>query len=124
MEMPVQFVYADDALEYMFDKLTQPKELTKLQLLLQSGISIEAVTNTLLFTGVATGKWTVDLALLMYQVVFWQIEAIAKLKKIKYTHKNVDIEHEKFLSNFTNLLNTPEEAPEPEKKSAIFKGLL
>lgn len=126
MQHPPQFPNLNDALEYVWDKFTNPKHATRIILLLKSGVPVEYIVNTVLFQGVATGSWTVDVALLMYQVVYWQIESIAKLKKIKYKGKNPDVKQNDFLSQFTDMLNKPNESvPDPTAPStpSIFKGL-
>lgn len=121
MEHPPQFANPEDALEYLWDRLTIPKQATKLLLMLKKGVPIEFIVNTVLFEGVIQGKWTPDLALLMYQVVIWQVETIAKKKGVKYTLRNDDPQYDDFLSQFTDLLEKPEEvAP---KKASVFKGL-
>lgn len=121
MEMPPQFPDPNDALNYLWDKFTHPKQATRLILLLKKGAPVEAIVNTVLFEAVAQGKITVDVALVIYQVVYWQIEIIAKTKKVKYTTKNPDTKQDEFLAQFTDLLNEPEEQ---ETKPSIFKGLM
>lgn len=127
MEHPPQFTNPNDALEYLFGRFTSPKQATKLILLLKKGVPVEYLVNTLLFEGIAQGKWTVDVALLMYQVTYWQIESIGKLKGIKYKGKNNDPKHDDFLSQFVDLLDNtdtpPSETSSVPAKTSIFKGL-
>ena len=52
-------------------------------LLLKSGVSIEALTKGILFSGFAEGKWTPDLAVLLAEIVFNQIMAIGMKAKIE-----------------------------------------
>lgn len=124
MEHPPQFPDPQAALEYVWTQFTNPKHATRVILMLKKGIPVEFITNTVLFQGVMAGKWTVDTALLMYQVVFWQIESIAKLKKIKYQGKNVDVQQQQFLSQFVDLLDKPDTAvPTATPTPSLFKGL-
>lgn len=120
MEHPPQFTDLEDALEYVWKRFTSPKHSLNVVLLLKKGMTVEYIVNTIMFQGVAQGKWSVDLALLMYQVVFWQVEAIAKLKKINYKGKSPDVKQNEFLSNFVDLLEEPREASVP---LSIFKGI-
>lgn len=122
MEHPPQYADVNDALEYVWDKFTNPKHATRIILLLKRGVPVEYIVNTVLFQGVMTGKWTVDAALLMYQIVYWQIESIAKLKKIKYTGKNPDVKQDEFLSQFVDMIK-PEGDTAQQDSSSIFKGL-
>lgn len=123
MEHPAQFTDVNDALEFLFTKLTLPKQATKLILLLKKGTPVEYIVNTVLFEGVMQGRWTVDVAMLMYQVVFWQVESIAKFKGVKTTLFNDDPQHEDFLSQFVDLLEEKPSTPAPQKQSP-FKGLM
>lgn len=125
MEHPPQFAKVEDALEYIWDTITTPKYTTQLLLLLKKGMPVEYIVNTVLFTGVAKGAFTVDTALLMYQIVFWQVENIAKLKGVKYEKFNPDVKQEEFLSQFVDLLDEPA-APKAtlSPKSNLFKGLM
>ena len=52
-------------------------------LLLHSGVSVEALTKGVLFSGFTEGKWTPDLAVLLAEIVFNQILAIGMKGKIK-----------------------------------------
>ncbi len=97
IEHPPLFVHLDDALEYMWDKLHKKKALIQLEGLLKSGVPAEALARTMLYQGMCDSKWTVDLALLMFQTVIWQIEAIAKLKGMKIKSFNEDKDYNTFM---------------------------
>lgn len=122
MEMPAQFSDPEQALNYFWDKLTIPKKATQLILLLKKGAPVESVVNTVLFEAIAQGVVTVDLALNLYQIVYWQVETIAKSKGIKYKTKNPDPVYDEFLAQFVDLLKEPDE--QEAKKTSIFKGLM
>ena len=67
-------------------KLDVENKLEQILLLLKSGVSVEGLTRGMLFTGFIDGKWNVDLALLLTEIVFNQVLAIgvkAKIKNIK-----------------------------------------
>ena len=61
-EHPPQFVNMDEASEYVWELLHEPTKLEQTILLLNSGVSIEALTKGILFSGFVEGKWTPDLA--------------------------------------------------------------
>ena len=82
-EHPPQFVNMDEASEYVWELLHEPTKLEQTILLLNSGVSIEALTKGILFSGFVEGKWTPDLAVLLTEVVFNQIMAIGMKGNIK-----------------------------------------
>tara|TARA_R100000781_G_scaffold114773_2_gene86897 strand:+ start:238 stop:765 length:528 start_codon:yes stop_codon:yes gene_type:complete len=85
-EHPPQYTDLDKAAEYVWDNLHEENKLEQILLILKSGVSVEALTRGILFTGFVDGKWSVDLALLLAEIVFNQILAIgvkAKIKNIK-----------------------------------------
>lgn len=80
---PPQFVHLDDALEFVWKRLHNKHSLVKLFGILKAGAPVEVLARTIIYQGLLQNRWTPTLALLMLQTVIWQIEAIAKLKKIK-----------------------------------------
>lgn len=122
MERPPQFTDPNEALEFLFQKLTMPKKVTQLVVLLKKDIPVEYIVRTALFEGVVQGKWTPDVALLMAQTATWMVESIAKLKGVKTTLKNKDEKHQEFLENFVDLLDKPSPKSAPISKT-LFTGL-
>lgn len=84
-EKPPQFVRLDEAMHHMMGQLTTPFYLKQLLQLMEMGTSIEAIARTLLFTGFSLGKWTVDLAMLMYKPLMLLLMAIAHRANLKDT---------------------------------------
>ena len=85
-EHPPQFTDLNEAAEFVWDNLHEENKLEQILLLLKSGVSVEGLTRGMLFTGFIDGKWNVDLALLLTEIVFNQVLAIgvkAKIKNIK-----------------------------------------
>tara|TARA_R110000851_G_scaffold23350_2_gene68445 strand:+ start:144 stop:659 length:516 start_codon:yes stop_codon:yes gene_type:complete len=85
-EHPPQYTDLNTAAEYVWDILHEENKLEQVLLILKSGVSVEAITRGILFTGFVDGKWTVDLAMLLAEIVFNQVLALgvkAKIKDIK-----------------------------------------
>ena len=74
---PPQFVKLEDAMNFLMDQLTDSTHLKPLMDLMESGMSLEAMARTILFSGFALGKWTVNLAMLMYKPLLLSLIAIA-----------------------------------------------
>jgi len=85
-EHPPQYTDLNTAAEYIWDTLHEEIKLEQVILILKSGVSVEALTRGILFSGFSDGKWSVDLAMLLAEIVFNQILAIgvkAKIKNVK-----------------------------------------
>jgi len=82
-EHPPQYTDLDEAAEHVWDRIHDPEKLEQLILLLQSGISVEGLVKGILFSGFMDGKWSVDLGLLLAEIIFNQILAIGMKSKIK-----------------------------------------
>lgn len=134
-EHPPKFTDLQEALDYTWEMLHRPKPMVKMLGLLKAGAPVESLVSTALFRGISESMWTVDLALLMYQTVLWQIEAIAKLKKIKCQTFNQDREHDNDLLHISNLIDvkdtkdktfqvaqSPTDELQAEKPASTFKG--
>lgn len=129
-ERPVQFSDMNDALEYLFDRLTDPKQVTRMVAIMRAGAPAEAVARTMLMAGFMQGKWTVDLALLLGPTVLRMIVAVAiragvPEKDIKV--KNPDKEFQNFVKDFKDYLpgvkDSGEEKVDSNKASELMKGL-
>lgn len=75
---PPHFVKLDEAMHYLFDKLTDGRHMRDLLNLMHGGMAIEAIARTILFTGFTQGEWTPSLMMLMYKPLLLLLMAIAK----------------------------------------------
>ena len=89
-------------------------------LILKSGVSVEALTRGLLFSGFTEGKWTVDLGVLLAEIVFNQILAIgmkAKIKNIKILSS--DNSNNEFRKDYAELMVQKEGKEDKKVKEGI-----
>lgn len=124
-ERPPQYVNEMDALIFLWDKLLKPEPVGRLVVLLKNNITVEEVTKTVLFTGAAGGKWSVDLMLLMYPKVAAMIDAIAMrsgVKDYKFSHGN--IQQDEFITQYAQFLAEPTEEQEEVQEEIATEGLL
>ncbi len=77
-EKPPQFVQIDEAMNFLMHQLLEPQYLKQLLMVMNAGMSIEAITRTITFTGFATGKWTATLGMLIYKPLMLALISIAK----------------------------------------------
>ena len=117
-EKPPQQSRPEEALEYLWTKFNDSRQATRLLLQLKKGIPVEFIARTVLFQGFTEGLWTVDLAFLMGPTVIRMIAAIGHNKRIpNMVIRNPDVDQEKYLSGFVDLLDT-----DTKKKPDTFKG--
>lgn len=76
-EQPPQFVKLKDAMNFLMSQLTDFTHQKGLFHMFEMKMPIEAITRTILFGGFTQGKWTVDLALLMYKPLMMTLIAMA-----------------------------------------------
>ncbi len=77
-EHPPQFVQVDEAMNFLMNQLLEPFYLKQMLQLMNAGMSIEAITRTIIMTGFATGKWTPTLGMLLYKPLMLALISIAK----------------------------------------------
>jgi len=112
MEKPPQFAEEHKALDYVWNViLTNQQTVTQLMVFLKKGATITELVNTFLWGGVAAGKWSLDLAFLMYQEVSWMFEALAMIRKIKYKFKRLDPKYADFLLKYQDYIKAPDDTP-------------
>lgn len=84
-QQPPQHTKLEDTMTFLMHQLTEPEHLKQLLQLMEGGMSIEAITRTILFSGFTMGKWTPDLGLLMYKPLMLSLTAIAHRAGLKDT---------------------------------------
>ena len=124
-EHPPQYTNIEEASEYVWDILHREESLDQILTFLRNGIPVEAVARIVLFGGFMEGKWSVDVALLIAEVVFKQIMAIgikANIQNINLFIKDQSTSkfHKQF-AEFKNMRKTRQtkEAPEDKLKSFV-----
>jgi hypothetical protein len=103
-ETPPEFTDKQQLVEGLFEKLMEPDNIAKIAEFLNSGMSVEAITKMLLFTGMASGKFNVDMQLLLIEPVVYMIIFIAErtgidpvLEEDEYLSKDIEEEIEDML---------------------------
>lgn len=127
---PPQYANLDDALTYMFQVLTSPRQVTRLVIMLRKGVPVEYIARSIIFTGFGKGKWTPDVGLMMLKTTMAMIISIAHIKKVKHVIFSPDKEQNDFLDQFGDDVQPPD--PDATSQPATggapaapqFKGLL
>ena len=123
-EHPPQYTNIEQASEYVWDILHREESLDQVLTFLRNGVPVEAVARIILFGGFMEGKWSVDVALLIAEVVFKQIMAIgikANIQNINLFIKDQSTSkfHKQF-AEFKNMRKTRQAIKAPEDKLKSF----
>ena len=94
---PPEFTSLNEALDHMFEGLKQKRVASAVYQLLELRFPISFIAQSLLFNGVARGKWTLDMALLMAGPLAHMLVIIAR---------ELDIEFELGVNNDSDFLPT------------------
>ena len=89
-EHPPQMPQTGDAFEFIWDQMHKEPMLTQLISLLDTGVPVEALVKTVLFSGFSEGKWSVDGAILLAEPVFLSITALAKNAGLKEVNLSME----------------------------------
>ena len=72
-EKPPEFVNLEEAQEWVFDTLTDSETNDAMLDLIVSGVPLEIVAQQFLFAGMASGKWNVDLMMLLIEPTIYTL---------------------------------------------------
>ena len=87
-ENPPRFSKVEDSATFIWERLHKKETLSKIILMLQTGVSVEAITRVIIFSGYLEGAFSIDSAILLTPAVQKMVLAIGKaadIKEIKIT---------------------------------------
>lgn len=102
-QRPPQFADVNDALEFLWGNITNPRMATRLLLIMKKGTSAEYIARAIAFQGFMMGKWTPDVALLILKTLMRMIVTLGESKGLKVHVFNKDKDQEKFLDQFLDM---------------------
>ncbi len=96
-ERPPQYDLPEEALMFHLEKLDEPKKIEAVVTLLSLGLDIKTLTEGILRNGVAEGRHSIDVSLLIAPVVHEFILGVAKSAGVEYDEgldegEEIDIE--------------------------------
>jgi len=122
-ENPPRFTEVEDASIFIWERLQRKDTLTKMIMMLETGVSVESLTRVVIFSGFMEGAFNVDLAIMLTSVVQKMITAIGKasgIDKIKLTRPKPK-ETQKVLKDIFNSKNFAEDIRRMESKNSKEK---
>jgi len=103
-ENPARFSKLEDSSLHIWRELNKKDNLKRIIVLLEAGISVEAVTRTIVFSGFIEGAFSIDSALLLTPIVqkmILQVGKAAGISKLKVTRPKKN-ETEEMIKNLYN----------------------
>lgn len=82
-ERPPRFTELDEAAEYIWGKIKDPRATIPLMEVFKDGAPIEMMTNNLLMEGFRKGTWSFDISKLLQPIVAMQMGALAKMNGVE-----------------------------------------
>lgn len=83
-EKPPQYTDLDEAMEFLVNSITKTKNAHSLLALMEGGVPITAILQTILMQGFMDGKWTPDLAILLMQPLTALLIKMAQMYEIEF----------------------------------------
>ena len=130
-EHPPQFPEIEDAADFIYERLSNPKQLKRLLTMMRIGVPIEALVKVITFSGFLEGKFTVDVARLLEPIVAMQIMSKAQVAEIPAKINLEDTEDTEFYKDMAkvkksiDLDNLPMDKMTEEKiEKESVKGLM
>ena len=130
-EQPPQYVTIDDVASFYSDKLDNPEAIFQLMSLLEDGIPILTIINTMVKTSIMKGYHTVDTGFLVTPIIVEIIKTLADLNDVTYTVTAEDAAKENTVNPeiirqlIKEAKNKVEKSPEAivERKGLMAKGV-
>lgn len=118
-QTPAQYTTIEEALEFYIPRLSNPSFLGRMLDIVERGIPLTALAETITLGGVMQGLHSVDVAVLINPIIVEFMEGASKKAGIKYTVGDTD-EGENTPDGLTlskAMANLDEEEPEEEETS-------
>ena len=101
-EHPPQMVKAEEALGYVWDKLSEEKNFKRTITLLKFGMPIEALAKVISFSGFLEGKWSVDIAKMLEPTIGQMIATLGTTAKVPMKISLKDQSDSQFLNEMAD----------------------
>ena len=131
-EHPPQYTNPEEAMAFLYDRVTEPEIVEQVIAMLDSGVPVEAIVRVMTFSGFMNGKFNADLAFVLVQPLMNMVSAIGIRAGIeKLTLSLEDLSNKDFISNIAELKAAREKIEQTSKniaedmpKESSAKGLL
>lgn len=98
-----QFTEVEDAADFLYDRISDEKQLKRLLTMMRIGVPIEALVKVITFSGFLEGKFTVDVAKLLEPIVAMQLMSKAQIAEVPAKINLYDKEDTKFFKDMAKV---------------------
>jgi len=132
-QSPAQYSTVDEAVNYYLKRMSSEEFSRQLEDILELGIPVTDIANTIQMSGVMDGKHSVDVGMLIMPVIMEMMMLIGDSADIKYTtgleDPNKDLVSDSMLAKIKNELENKKEDTKEEVKKEVVpeeepKGLM
>ena len=120
-EHPPQITNPEEAIGYIWDKLSEEKNFKRTIALLKFGMPIEALTKVITFSGFLEGKWSVDLAKMMEPTVGQMIATLGSTSKVPMKISLNDTSDSQFFNEMASNELTLDKSKAKDKENKLMK---
>ena len=118
-EHPPKMAKMEEAMGYIWDKLSEEKNFKRTVALLRSGMPIEALVKVITFSGFLEGRWSVDVAKMLEPTVGQMIATLGATAKVPMKISLDDQSDSQFLNNVIGNKLEVDKSHAKEKKDKL-----
>ena len=89
-EHPPKFVEADEAADYLWNRMSEPEFAEQIIAMLDAGVPVEAIGRTVLFGGFLKGTFNPDVAFIIAEPVMKMIATIGVIAEVPNINISMD----------------------------------
>jgi len=127
-QSPAQYSTVDEAVNYYLKRMSSEEFSRQLEDILELGIPVTDIANTIQMSGVMDGKHSVDVGMLIMPVIMEMMMLIGDSADIKYTtgleDPNKDLVSDSMLAKIKNELENKKEDTKEEVKKEVKKEVV
>jgi len=93
-QRPAQFSTPEQALSFYISKITQDRQASQMMDILEMGVPVDTLVDTVQLGGVMEGLHSVDVGMIIAPALIEAISGMADKAGVKYTRESTDIDEE------------------------------
>ncbi len=124
-EHPPKFVEADEAADYLWNRMSEPEFAEQIIAMLDSGVPVEAIGRVVLFGGFVKGTFNPDVAFIIAEPVMKMIATIGVIAEVPNINMTLDdITNKKGVRSAVRLQQEAEKIGKEVREEIKQKGLM
>ena len=124
-EHPPKFVEADEAADYLWNRMSEPEFAEQIIAMLDAGVPVEAIGRVVLFGGFVKGTFNPDVAFIIAEPVMKMIATIGVIAEVPNINMTLDdITNKKGVRSAVRLKQEAEKIGKEVREEIKQKGLM